>query len=264
MKSAEYEKENDPKLILEQQEPEPQENKKKTIPFWSEDPNILLHQKYIFEFFPVDSMTYEQKLNAITRTVLALSVIGLIISKSVRTLIIILITLLAIFILHYYHDKDMKKLENKEKFENIKEGFSNPTLEVIESKKETIPTQVFREPDSSNPFGNVMMSDYDYNPDKQPAPASYTKNTSDKILKQAKQSVSDANPDHPDIADKLFSDLGGNLQFEQSMRQFTSNPNTTIPNDQGAFADFCYGSMISCKEGNKFACARNLSRHTNY
>ena len=98
MKSAEYEKENDQKLILEQQETEHEEIKKKTIPFWSEDPNIILHQKYIFEFFPVDSMTYEQKLNAITRTVLVLSVIGLIISKSLRTLIIIFITLLAMLL----------------------------------------------------------------------------------------------------------------------------------------------------------------------
>jgi hypothetical protein len=38
----------------------------------------------------------------------------------------------------------------------------------------------------------------------------------------------------------------------------------TIPNDQGAFAEFCYGSMISCKEGNNFACARNMSHYTNY
>ena len=53
------------------------------------------------------------------------------------------------------------------------------------------------------------------------------------------------------------------MHFEQSLRQFTSNPGSTIPNDQGAFADFCYGSMVSCKEGNQFACARNLSRHIN-
>ena len=75
MKSAEYEKENGEKLILEQDEPEVKEDKK-NIPFWSEDPNVLLHQKYMFEFFPVESMTYEQKLNAITRTVLVLSVVG--------------------------------------------------------------------------------------------------------------------------------------------------------------------------------------------
>ena len=108
------------------------------------------------------------------------------------------------------------------------------------------------------------MSDYDYNPDRKPAPPAFNKNVNEKILTQAKKFVSEANPDQPEISEKLFSDLGSNMQFEQSMRQFTSNPNTTIPNDQGAFADFCYGSMISCKEGNEFACARNLTRHTNY
>lgn len=262
MKSTTYEDEE--KLILDEIEAEPKEKKKPSIPFWSEDPNILFHQKYLFEFFPVETMTYEQKLNAITRTILILSVASLTIYKSIRLLVIVLITLLAIYILHHYHNKDKKKMENKEKFNNIKEGFANPTLEVIEAKKENVPDQVFREPDTSNPFGNVLVSDYDYNVDKKPAPASYTKKNSDKILDQAKKLVSEANPDHPDITEKLFSDLGTNLQFEQSMRQFSSNPNTTIPNDQGAFADFCYGSMISCKEGNKFACARNLSRHTNY
>jgi hypothetical protein len=66
-----------------------------------------------------------------------------------------------------------------------------------------------------------------------------------------------------DIADKIFHDLGEQLVFEQSMRPFYSNPGTTIPNDQTSFAEFCYGSMVSCKEGNKFACARNLGRYTN-
>ena len=48
------------------------------------------------------------------------------------------------------------------------------------------------------------------------------------------------------------------------MRPFYSTANTTIPNDQGAFADFCYGSMVSCKEGNPFACTKQMaSRHTN-
>jgi hypothetical protein len=40
------------------------------------------------------------------------------------------------------------------------------------------------------------------------------------------------------------------------MRNFYSTPNTTIPNDQKAFAEFCYGDMISCKEGNPIACAQ--------
>ena len=76
--------------------------------------------------------------------------------------------------------------------------------------------------------------------------------------------VIEQNPGQPDIADKLFTDLGEQFVFEQSLQPFYSNSATTIPNDQAGFADFCYGSMVSCKEGNLFACARNLDRHTNW
>ena len=34
--------------------------------------------------------------------------------------------------------------------------------------------------------------------------------------------VQEANPDHPDIADKLFNDMGSNFEFEQSLRPFHS------------------------------------------
>ena len=41
------------------------------IPFWFENPNVILNTKYITEFYPEESMTLNQKLNAISRTVLA-------------------------------------------------------------------------------------------------------------------------------------------------------------------------------------------------
>ena len=76
--------------------------------------------------------------------------------------------------------------------------------------------------------------------------------------------VQDLNPDQPNISDKLFKDLGEQYVFEQSLRQFHSNPNTQIVNDQTGFAEFCYGNMVSCKEGNLFACARNLTNYNLY
>ena len=91
----------------------------------------------------------------------------------------------------------------------------------------------------------------------------YNENVNNTILENAKQMVIDQNPGQPDIADKLFMDLGEQFQFEQSLQPFYSTSATTIPNDQAGFADFCYGSMVSCKEGNLFACARNLDRYTN-
>ena len=237
------------------------------IPFWSENPNVLFHKDYILEFFPIEDMTYNQKLNAVTRTVLLLTLLGFFVSRNLRLLVVTIITLFAIFILHHYHKKEQKKTKSKkialEKDEKQKENFENAGLAYIKEKNGKLPDNVFTEPDSNNPFSNVLMSDYDYNPQKKPAPPAFNANINTQILTQAKKLVSEANPDQPDISDKLFKDLGEQLVFEQSLRPFSSNPSTTIPNDQAAFAEFCYGSMISCKEGNQFACARNHSRHTN-
>ena len=108
-------------------------------------------------------------------------------------------------------------------------------------------------PNYRNYFESIDFDVNSFFKDERPLIIIFNKVVEEDILKQAKQLVSDANPDHPDIANKLFSDMGSNFEFEQSLRPFHSTPSTTIPNDQGAFAEFCYGSMISCKEGNEFA-----------
>ena len=73
--------------------------KEEKIPFWSEDPNILFQQKYIFEFYPVNSMSYEQKLNTITRLVLLLILLSYLYSGNIRILVIGIITVFAIFLM---------------------------------------------------------------------------------------------------------------------------------------------------------------------
>jgi hypothetical protein len=221
----------------------------KDLPFWSENPNILFQFPYITEIFPVDAMSYNQNLNAISRLVILFTFIGFIFTKNIRLLFIGAITLFSIYILYYM------QLKKKESFKDAAQEFL----------KDKIPSynDTFMSPTTTNPFSNVLISDYDYNPNKKPAPPSFNIQTNNDILENAKKMVSDLNPDQPDIADKLFRDLGEQYVFEQSLRPFYSTASTTIPNDQQAFAEFCYGSMISCKEGNPFACARNLSRYTN-
>lgn len=259
---AEFEKKQEE---LSQLNPLSAPNSEDSVPFWATNPNVLFDSKYLMEFFPVEDMTYNQKLNAITRTVIILSLLTFFTSGNVRVVVVSVITLFAIFILHYYH---MKESNNKKKStllkETLKEGFANPAIDYLESENANMDENVFDEPTPENPFSNVMMTDYDYNPNKKPAPPAFNKNVNEKILEDAKQLVVKSNPDQPDIADKLFKDLGEQYVFEQSLRPFHSNPSTTIPNDQQAFTEFCYGSMVSCKEGNPFACARNLTRHTNY
>lgn len=231
---------------------------KDDIPFWVENPNIIFNQQYFFEFFPTENMGYSQKLNAVSRMVIYLTFFIFIFSKSVRLLIVSAITLFSIYFLYNHDQQERHKKENK----NL-ENFDNIAKDALEQNNLQMNSNVFATPTSINPFSNVLISDYDYNVNKKPAAPSYNTNVNADILNQAKQLVKEANPDQPDISDKLFKDLGEQFVFEQSLRPFHSNPSTTIPNDQEGFAEFCYGSMVSCKEGNMFACARNLARHTN-
>lgn len=223
-----------------------------TIPFWVEDPNVLLSPAHITELFPSEHMTYNQKLNAITRCVLLVSILVFSITRSTRSLLIAGVTIFAIYLVYNYDTKE----KEKEKFSDlVRDTLQKQGIDAMSA------TDVFQAPEPTNPFSNVLITDYDNNVNKKPAPPSYNQTVSDDILTQAKELVRQSHPGQPDIADKLFQDLGDQYNFEQSLRPFYSTANSIIPNDQTAFAEFCYGSMISCKEGNKFACARNLSRH---
>ena len=226
----------------------------RSIPFWSKDPNILFQQPFLFELFPVENMSYNQKLNAITRSVILLTLVGFLFDRSFRLVAVSFITILAIFLMHFAHTK------SDESF--IANG-GNPiiSMDEISDMNLTNPT-LYQQPAPINPLGNVLLPDYDYNPHKKPAPPIQSAVIKNDILSQAKRMVAEANPGQPDITDKLFNDLASEITFEQSMRQYYTTANTTIPNDQGAFADFCYGSMVSCKEGNEFACSRNNPRYT--
>jgi hypothetical protein len=241
------------------------------VPFWTENPNVLFQKEYILEFFPTEDMTYSQKLNAISRVIILMGILIFVFTQNTYVFIIAIITLGAVAIVyhnqHRTQSSSAKKLRfsdtdtvhesyeeaPKESFVNKSDGLARYTLD---NEKIGISANLFDKSTPSNPFSNVLLTDYENNPTKKPAPASYNAYNNNDILNQAKEFVKQANPEQPDIADKLFKDLGEELQFEQSMRPFYSNPATTIPNDQQAFADFCYGSMISCKEGNMFACSR--------
>ena len=76
--------------------------------------------------------------------------------------------------------------------------------------------------------------------------------------------IQSLNPEIKNTNKQLFGDLGEKFGFDQSMWQYYSTPNTKIPNDQGAFADFLYGDMPSCRGGDDIACVKDNFRYTLY
>ena len=88
-----------------------EKKEEESIPFWTDNPNIIFKEPYFFEFFPTENMSYSQKLNAISRMVIYLTFFIFIFSKSVRLLIVSAITLFSIFLLHNYKQNEMTKNE---------------------------------------------------------------------------------------------------------------------------------------------------------
>jgi hypothetical protein len=224
------------------------EEKERKIEFWGTDPNALFEPKSILELFPTSNMSYNQKLNAISRLVILLIFLIYFITRSLRVFVIGLLTLGAIWMLNYSQTKNAKKVRFKESF--------NSELGKAYLRDKTLPTDIFAESTFENPFQNVLFTDYDNAAEKKPAPAAYDPQVQQDVMTHTKTMIDKMNPEQPKISEKLFHSLEDNLAFEQSLRPFYSNPATTIPNDQSSFADFCFGSMVSCKEGNPFACTK--------
>jgi hypothetical protein len=245
----------------EHKEENKEENKEKkiSIPFWSENPNILFDSKYILEFFPIDTMSFNQKLNAITRLVIILTFLSFLYTKKSRILIVSLISLICIFLMHFSNKEMQKDLE-----EGFREGINKlekPYDRFGPFEKIEKSPHLFDPSKPSNPMSNVLLTDYDYNPNKKPAAPAYTKENTKIISDETKKMVQMFHPEQENLDEKLYRDSVDNLEFEQSMRQFYTTANTTIPNDQKSFAEFCYGDMISAKEGNMFAAVRDNPRY---
>jgi hypothetical protein len=227
-----------------------------TTQIWINDPTILFNKDHILDLWPSQNMCYEEKINAITRLVIIITILGYIFSMSLRILIIGLVTLCAIYILYM-----MKKSKvTKDDFGTSKEGFVVQGNEVtgLFNKSSTITNPVtldtvikteFKEGDKKNPFSNVLLTQIMDEPNRKSAPPAFNPDIDEDITKYVKKSVQSMNPGINNTNKQLYSSLWDNFDLDQSNRLFYSTPNTSVvPGDQSSFAQFLYGKMPSAKE----------------
>lgn len=187
--------------------------------FWPKEPRILLKRPN--EFWPTREMQTSEKLNAMTRFMIYASVLLTLLKNDPFYLLFMSIVLLVIVITGKTRNFDSM-------FTNLQPAHNYPNQNRMTKKKCQTPTR-------KNPFANVLMTDYENNPNKEPAcPSDYVTNDIDKVF------YSQFPKDKFDVF---------NTKFEQ--RQFFSTANTMIPNDQNAFAQYCYGTGPTCKENTK-------------
>lgn len=207
--------------------------------FWTKDPYILFDRT---KLIPNDGMSMNEKLNALSRGIILLTIIGFIFIQTYKVVISGAITLFVICILQLFYQYRSPN--------NQVEGFSEESL--YKNNKSN-----YQEPTRANPAMNVLLTEINDNPERNEAAPLYLSEVDQKMNDSVKSFVSTSSFNDKTIDQKLFKDLGDSWGFEQSMRQFFANPITTIPNDQESYAKFLYGDMPSCKEGNEFACVRN-------
>jgi hypothetical protein len=229
-----------------------------TISFWINDPSVLFNKDYILDLWPTNNMCYEQKLNAITRLILLLTILGYILTKSQKIIFVGILTIIGIFILFKTRKQKLTK-------ELINEGFSikdntvsdlstNSDYTINPVTLEAILKKDFKEGTRKNPFSNVLLTDIEDEPNRKSAPPSFNLDVEEDITKNVKKGVQRMNPSIDNTNHQLYSSLWDKFELDQSNRVFYTTANTRIePGDQGAFGKYLYGNMPSSKESDSSA-----------
>jgi hypothetical protein len=127
--------------------------------------------------------------------------------------------------------------------------FGNPALSRIDGFQDVAGVQAkapdspsdYTYPTARNPFMNVLVDEIKYNPTR---PAAAPINDP-----QVEGSLDDV------FRVQYTSDPTDVFGKTQSQRQFIAMPYTTVPNDQGSFADWLYRIPgKTCKEGGRSSC----------
>lgn len=192
---------------------------------WYLDLTHFLTSKNFYHMLPTQDMSLEQKLNALLRFFLYLSIILSLVMVNAKYLFIGIIAAIVSYIIYKFEQRDRSTAE---KF------LEDKTLDIVDNQLCTRTT-------IDNPFMNPSIVDIKYNPERPPACN----------IESVKERV-EAN-----FKKRVFKDVNDIWGKDFSAREFYTAPSTTIPNDQEGFAKWLYGEPATCKEGNGLECKNN-------
>ena len=192
-------------------------------PFWLNDYKILFYKEKLTEFFPTMHMTLIEKLNAIFRMSIYLSILLYLLTNNYLYLYIMIIVGAFTVFVHSTQKDNMEMY-----FNSAPDDIENEIQKNIIDENITCV-----QPTTENPFMNInLITD---NKEKQKAPPSWN---NEKVQEK--------------IEDKfnfnLYRDVGDLYGKSNSQREFYTMPSTTIPNEQTSFAKWLYATGPTCKE----------------
>jgi hypothetical protein len=178
--------------------------------FWLNDPANLF--KNWDRFVPTNEMTVPEALNAVVRFTFYSSVVVSFFTKNTNYLLLVPIVMFATIVLYRMY----------------------PTTQIL---KETFANKgTYTTPTASNPFMNVLFTDYVDNVNRPPAPPDVTNPIVKASIDEAFSKTSD-----------LYMDTSDKFALAQSARNWVTQAATTIPNDLDGFQNFLNQHNVSRK-----------------
>lgn len=172
---------------------------------WFDDPRYIIRSDKLSSFWPSKTQSSEERINATSRFVIYSGILLYVIKKDNRIPILVIFTLCILFIMY--------------KGKIIKEYLSGDDYSVCQK------------PSKNNPMGNVLLSDYTDKPNR--LGACLYEDVQDDVRKY----VDNTFP----VSNTRSRSALPEYQRRSAARQFISAPVSSIPGDQTAFAEWCYG-----------------------
>lgn len=207
-----------------------------STPFWYKDPSVLYDKDYIFEICPSKRFDITRKLNSLLRLSILYSFIIYLINKDNRYIVLPFVVAAVTWVIWSRHtDTHVDDV--------LEESMSNRLDDLVMINDLATECRV---PTKDNPFMNPGLNEFSNDNVRMPKSCPSYNNVG--VQNRMEQLF---NQD-------LYRDVKDVFGKNNSQRQFYTVPGNQVPNDQGSFAQWCYGRPKTCKEGNKLACLSNL------
>ena len=184
--------------------------------FWLYDPTVLLNKDHINEMWPKQGTSLETKLNAGSRLVIVLSILGYLITMNISFIIIGFITLAIIGVLYNVNNSQTDIIsataallggggskKDKEGFDNLSaEDTRRSKYEIFDTAKKGMNRRAldassgvsihgnFTNPSPTNPLMNVMLPEIGYAPNRANAMPVFVPEVETQINETAKTYIS--------------------------------------------------------------------------
>lgn len=201
---------------------------------WFDDPIgfIFCSRDELANFIPDQNVPIESQLNAVMRFALYLALIVMLLRRKLLPPLAIVATAGLVTYAIYTSSSTAR--------DSIRER-----MHTVAVEEDPVTGRLCSSPTLNNPYMNVLLPDLTSFPDR---PAACD------ITQESVQRRADDLQAHNLYVDS--DDIYGRRSC--SRRSFYTNPVTTIPNDQTAFAQWLYGKGPTCRDGFGEACASHV------